>query len=133
MSLRQRKVSFPPESSDQNDQKKSVQPDENVPPKLKVWVLASRPKTLTASVAPVIVATSLVKALGKNSAEGIHHESCLFALFACLVQLGTNLHNDYADFVKGADDEKRGEIEATSIMKDKKFAIKQTSFQSWTS
>ena len=31
-----------------------------------------------------------------------------------LMQLGTNLHNDYADFVKGADDEKRvGQARAT--------------------
>jgi 1,4-dihydroxy-2-naphthoate octaprenyltransferase len=24
-----------------------------------------------------------------------------FAMFAALIQIGTNLHNDYADFVKG--------------------------------
>ena len=31
-----------------------------------------------------------------------------------LVQLGTNLHNDYADFVKGADTDKRvGQARAT--------------------
>jgi len=33
-----------------------------------------------------------------------------FAAFAGLIQIGTNLHNDYADFVKGADNEKRGKF-----------------------
>jgi len=40
--------------------------------------------------------------------------SVAFASFACLIQLGTNLHNDYADFVKGADTDKRvGQARAT--------------------
>jgi len=35
-------------------------------------------------------------------------------LFCVFIQLGTNLHNDYADFVKGADDENRvGHARAT--------------------
>jgi len=37
-----------------------------------------------------------------------------FAAFAGLIQIGTNLHNDYADFVKGTDNEKRvGQARAT--------------------
>jgi len=37
-----------------------------------------------------------------------------FAAFAGLIQISTNLHNDYADFVKGADTEKRvGQARAT--------------------
>lgn len=36
------------------------------------------------------------------------------AAFAFLIQIGTNLHNDYADFVKGADTDKRvGQARAT--------------------
>lgn len=33
-----------------------------------------------------------------------------FAAFAGLIQIGTNLHNDYADFVRGTDNEKRGKF-----------------------
>lgn len=37
-----------------------------------------------------------------------------WTVFCMLMQLGTNLHNDYADFVKGADNEKRvGQARAT--------------------
>jgi len=37
-----------------------------------------------------------------------------FGIFACLIQISTNLHNDYADFVKGADNDDRvGQARAT--------------------
>ena len=42
------------------------------------------------------------------------NKSFRFWVFACLIQIGTNLHNDYADYVKGADDENRiGQARAT--------------------
>ena len=37
-----------------------------------------------------------------------------FGAFACLIQLGTNLYNDYSDFIKGADtDDRVGQARAT--------------------
>ena len=97
------------------------------PSNAKVWILASRPHTLTASIAPVLVGAALTsyhhsKLLATPSAaigdgrsnSSIAALSAAWGAFACLVQLGTNLHNDYADFVKGADDENRvGQARAT--------------------
>lgn len=64
-----------------------------------VWLEATRPKTLPAAVAPVLVGTALAGHDGRADfgAAGL----CL--LFALLIQIGTNLANDYYDFIKGAD------------------------------
>eukprot|EP00934_Nitzschia_sp_Nitz4_P004861 Nitzschia sp. Nitz4//scaffold3_size479765//275655//276650//NITZ4_000114-RA/size479765-processed-gene-1.462-mRNA-1//1//CDS//3329550800//4851//frame0 len=85
------------------------------PPLWKVWLVASRPHTLTASITPLIVSYNA----GITEIEGVNgmlylRLSLQCALFAILIQLGTNLHNDYADFVNGADTEKRvGQARAT--------------------
>ena len=99
----------------QNDQKSKSQEKERRPSNLKVWVLASRPHTL---IAPVLVGAALTSyhhakemVVGDNNIVAL---SVAWGAFACLIQLGTNLHNDYADFVKGADNEKRvGQARAT--------------------
>lgn len=73
------------------------------PSNIKVWLLASRPKTLTACLAPVAVGTALAVDTG-NWCPWL----ALAALFgAFFIQLGTNFYNDYADFKKGADTEER--------------------------
>ncbi len=66
---------------------------------IKNWILAIRPQTLPAAVAPVVIGTAM--ALG----DGLFHgTSALMALSAALcIQIGTNLANDYFDFKKGAD------------------------------
>jgi 1,4-dihydroxy-2-naphthoate octaprenyltransferase len=76
---------------------------EEMPGKLQSWILAGRPKTLPAAVAPVIVGTGL--ALNKGKFVLLN---ALIAL-ACslLIQIGTNYVNDLYDFLKGADTEKR--------------------------
>lgn len=67
------------------------------------WVLAARPKTLPAAAAPVLVGTALAWRLG-----GFRLLPALAALVgALLIQVATNLANDYFDFVKGADTEHR--------------------------
>lgn len=91
------------------------------PPFWRVWLTAARPHTLTASVSPVLVGYFSTLAYG-----GVDHSSSSSSLsllsslswkwlcFCLLIQLGTNLHNDYADYVLGADDEKRmGQARAT--------------------
>lgn len=99
------------------------------PPMWKVWLLASRPHTLTASLSPVLVGYNICVALYNPLFEKQHHDSdrsdinydrrfyiqtIQWVFFCILIQLGTNLHNDYADFVKGADtDERVGQARAT--------------------
>ncbi len=67
--------------------------------RLGIWFSAARPKTLLAAVIPVMVGSSIAWRDGwlTWSAAGW----CL--LFALLVQIGTNLANDYFDYIKGAD------------------------------
>lgn len=63
------------------------------------WVLAARPKTLTAAFAPVILGSALAAARG-----GIRADALLStALGAAFIQIGTNFANDYFDAKKGAD------------------------------
>ncbi|MGA1825442.1 MAG: 1,4-dihydroxy-2-naphthoate polyprenyltransferase [bacterium] len=71
--------------------------------KLKIWALATRPKTLPAAAAPVIIGSAMALSAGK-----FHFLSASVALIgALLIQIGTNFANDYFDFIKGVDTEKR--------------------------
>jgi 1,4-dihydroxy-2-naphthoate octaprenyltransferase len=66
---------------------------------LRVWVLAARPRTLTAAIVPVFVGTAVAAANG-----GMRLFPALAALFAAMcIQIGTNFANDYHDFQRGAD------------------------------
>ncbi|MDC0224360.1 1,4-dihydroxy-2-naphthoate polyprenyltransferase [Deltaproteobacteria bacterium] len=76
----------------------------------KVWILAVRPKTLGAALAPILIGTAMAFAEGKG-----HTGAALAALLgALLIQIGTNFSNDYFDFIKGADTKERlGPMRAT--------------------
>ncbi|MBX7231303.1 MAG: 1,4-dihydroxy-2-naphthoate octaprenyltransferase [Bdellovibrionales bacterium] len=66
------------------------------------WILAVRPKTLSAAVVPIVVASAL--------ASRVHFEVWIFffALMSTLfIQIATNLFNDVIDFNKGADTSER--------------------------
>lgn len=71
---------------------------------LMPWILALRPKTLSAAVVPVMVATALVRYEGHSILWWVSICALLAALF---IQIGTNLVNDAIDFKKGADTEER--------------------------
>jgi 1,4-dihydroxy-2-naphthoate octaprenyltransferase len=73
------------------------------PAKLQSWILASRPKTLLASVVPVVTGT----ALAISEKEFVLLYSIIALLCSILIQIGTNYVNDLYDFLKGADNEKR--------------------------
>ena len=71
---------------------------------LRGWILAARPKTLTAALVPILAGTALVKTIGFP----IHWWISGLALLASIcIQVGTNLVNDAIDFKKGADTNER--------------------------
>jgi len=78
---------------------------------LKAWILAARPKTLPAAVAPVLVGTALA-----IRADLFAPLPALAALLgALLIQIGVNFANDYFDYVSGVDTEERlGPTRATA-------------------
>jgi 1,4-dihydroxy-2-naphthoate octaprenyltransferase len=65
-----------------------------------VWWTAARPRTLTLATAPVLAGTALAWAEGA-APQWLTLIATLLA--ALLIQIGTNLHNDAADFVRGND------------------------------
>lgn len=86
------------------------------------WILAARPKTLIAAIAPVAVGT----ALAWNDTGRVAWIWSILALVGALfIQVATNLVNDAIDYEKGTDNETRvgpvrvtasGLIEARSVM-----------------
>ena len=67
---------------------------------MKNWLSAARPKTLSASLAPILVATALV---WSARGECVWWISVLALLCSLCIQVATNLINDAKDFEKGAD------------------------------
>lgn len=73
------------------------------PSPARIWMEATRPRTLPAAVAPVLVGTALAW-----RAEAVQWPAAAACLgFALLVQIGTNFANDYYDAQKGADTPER--------------------------
>lgn len=69
----------------------------------KAWILAIRPKTLTAAAIPVIIGCAL--AATDRQFHLLPGALCL--LFALLMQMDANFVNDLYDFLKGSDREDR--------------------------
>ena len=82
------------------------------PSAFHAWWLAIRPKTLSVSLTPVMVGSSLAYA----ETGAVLWLPLLVALAAAmLIQIGTNLHNDVSDFERGADNAERiGPARATA-------------------
>ena len=93
--------------------------------RLPIWLAASRPRTLTAAVVPVLVGLALAYRAG-------HVDALVgFATLAAaiLIQIGTNLANDYFDFVSGADTEARlGPVRVTQAGLAEPAAVRNAAF-----
>ncbi len=71
--------------------------------KTAIWLQAARPRTLPAAAAPVLIGSVMAA-----SADSFAWAAAVLALLgALLIQIGTNLHNDHADHVRGADTAER--------------------------
>ncbi len=78
---------------------------------MRIWLMAARPRTLPAAVAPVLVGTALAATQGTFKVLTFV-AAMLGALF---IQIGTNLSNDYSDARRGADTEDRlGPVRVTA-------------------
>lgn len=71
--------------------------------RLRIWLEATRPKTLPAAVCPVAIGS----AIAYSDSRFMVLPALLCLLFAALVQIGTNFANDYLDGVKGSDTGRR--------------------------
>ncbi len=71
----------------------------------KAWILAARPKTLTAAAVPVLVGSALAYTDAGFLFQTVPFVLCL--LFAFVMQIDANFINDFYDFVKGSDREDR--------------------------
>jgi 1,4-dihydroxy-2-naphthoate octaprenyltransferase len=78
----------------------------------RIWLMAARPRTLPAAIAPVLVGT----ACAYYFVEDIRCLAFAAALVgSILIQIGTNLANDYSDAKRGADTADRlGPVRVTS-------------------
>jgi 1,4-dihydroxy-2-naphthoate octaprenyltransferase len=78
---------------------------------LRLWLVAARPRTLPAAIAPVLVGTALA------GAEDVFRPLPFIAALigSVFIQIGTNLSNDYSDARRGADTEDRlGPVRVTA-------------------
>ena len=89
---------------------------------VRLWLLAARPRTLPAAVAPVLVGTSLAA-----TADQFRVLPFVAALLGSVfIQIGTNLSNDYSDARRGADtDDRLGPVRVTAggLMPPKRVLI----------
>lgn len=74
----------------------------------KLWIQGSRPKTLPAAVAPVLVGTACAKLADSQLATWSN--SLLALVVSLALQVGVNFANDYSDGVRGTDKNRVGPL-----------------------
>ncbi len=80
---------------------------------LRLWFTASRPRTLPAAIAPVLVGTAAAVQASSGEIKWLTFVAALIG--SIFIQIGTNLSNDYSDARRGADTMDRlGPLRVTS-------------------
>src|SRR5256885_711827 len=78
----------------------------------RIWLMAARPRTLPAAIAPVLVGTAAAVEVSGDIRWGAFIAALVGSIF---IQIGTNLANDYSDARRGADTADRlGPVRVTS-------------------
>jgi 1,4-dihydroxy-2-naphthoate octaprenyltransferase len=80
------------------------------PTGVRLWVAGARPKTLGASVAPVLVGTAVASRFGSV----IWWRALAALVVGVALQVGVNYANDYSDGVRGVDAGRRGPLRLTA-------------------
>jgi 1,4-dihydroxy-2-naphthoate octaprenyltransferase len=79
---------------------------------LRLWLMAARPRTLPAAIAPVFVGSAAAYYVAEDLRFGTFLAALVGSIF---IQIGTNLANDYSDARRGADTAERlGPVRVTS-------------------
>jgi 1,4-dihydroxy-2-naphthoate octaprenyltransferase len=89
------------------------------------WVLGARPRTLPASVAPVLIASTLA------GSDFNWFRAALALKVAVWLQIGVNFANDYSDGVKGSDEDRIGPTRLVASGLATAQAVKYAAFTSF--
>ena len=89
------------------------------------WILGARPRTLSAAIAPVVIASALA------GSEFNWFRAVLALKVAVWLQIGVNYANDYSDGVKGADDNRIGPTRLVASGLASATAVKSAAFISF--
>lgn len=89
---------------------------------IKTWLEATRAETLVASISPMVIGTMLASKITQLN----YFFLSLTFLYGLLLHLGTNLSNDYYDYLKGADNENR--IAPLSTIQTKLTSLNEIKF-----
>ena len=89
------------------------------------WILGTRPRTLPAAIAPVVVASALA------GADFNWFRAALALKVAVWLQIGVNFANDYSDGVKGTDADRVGPIRLVASGMASAKSVKAAAFVSF--
>jgi 1,4-dihydroxy-2-naphthoate octaprenyltransferase len=89
------------------------------------WVMGARPRTLSAAIAPVLIASALA------GSEFNWFRAALALKVAVWLQIGVNYANDYSDGVKGTDENRVGPTRLVASGLASAKAVKNAAFISF--
>ncbi len=89
------------------------------------WILGARPRTLSAAIAPVLIASALA------GSEFNWFRAALALKVAVWLQIGVNYANDYSDGVKGTDENRVGPTRLVASGLASAKAVKNAAFISF--